>query len=250
MGNLFMCVIVLLAGLMMGRVWFLIAVGWLVGTAVQKAVTRQHCRTSDKQPDATVRSAGSRHMDRMPNPPVTSTEPDGPVPFGYKTSWLAVRCDDPERVMAALRPASRQSANWSTGLAHTNEDTMFVSPALDAWVLVVDGEASWDDPEVLERLVHTFPEVQLYASHRVSNYYRWERYLGGKLVRSCCYADGESAEDVGPLTPEEQAVMLDTLDRDAFPEEEDVLDIAAAWGVDPRFEKKTYPPSVGWLLTW
>ena len=27
---------------------------------------------------------------------------------------------------------------------------------------------------------------------------------------------------------------------------ENVMDIAAAWGVDPRFEKE-YPPSVGWL---
>ena len=30
-------------------------------------------------------------------------------------------------------------------------------------------------------------------------------------------------------------------------EEEDVLDIAAAWGIDPRFERKTYPPAAGWV---
>ena len=38
-------------------------------------------------------------------------------------------------------------------------------------------------------------------------------------------------------------------DGENDPGEEDVLNIAAAWGVDPRFEKTTYPPSAGWLCT-
>ena len=39
------------------------------------------------------------------------------------------------------------------------------------------------------------------------------------------------------------------MDRESgwFPGEEDVLDIAAAWGVDPKFQKEAYPPSVGWV---
>lgn len=36
---------------------------------------------------------------------------------------------------------------------------------------------------------------------------------------------------------------------EANPTEEDVLDLAAAWGVDPRMEAAAYPPSVGWICT-
>ena len=61
---------------------------------------------------------------------------------------------------------------------------------------------------------------------------------------------------VGPLTPEELALGFDRFPQakqaeggENVPGEEDVLNIAAAWGVDPRFEKTTYPPSAGWLCT-
>ena len=36
---------------------------------------------------------------------------------------------------------------------------------------------------------------------------------------------------------------------EANPTEEDVLDLAAAWGVDPRMEAAAYPPSAGWICT-
>ena len=68
----------------------------------------------------------------LPTPAQVSQEPDGPVPFGYKTTWMALRCDDPERVISALRPRLRQSANWTTGLAAVEaqmERRVFVSPA-------------------------------------------------------------------------------------------------------------------------
>ena len=50
----------------------------------------------------------------LPTPAEGSQEPDGPVPFGYKSTWMALRCGDPEQVIAALRPRLRQSANWTT----------------------------------------------------------------------------------------------------------------------------------------
>lgn len=176
------------------------------------------------------------------------TMPDAPLSFGYKIAWLAVKCDGPEQVITVLKPQTLRVANWETGLAHAG---VFVSPVLDGWVLVVDDGAVSDDAHgAWERLVDSFPEVQLYASHRVSDYYRWERYVCGRQVRCCCYADGEVREDIGPLTAEEQAVMLKKTTEECFPDEEDVLDIAAAWGVDPRFTKRRYLPSVGWLCTF
>lgn len=173
---------------------------------------------------------------------------DEPVPFGYKTNWLAIRCEDPEQVLEAIGLPNRVRANWATGLANAERTGVFVSPPLEGFVLVVNGEQLEDwNVGIWERLRDNFSEVQLYESHRVSSYYCWEKYENGRLIRGCCYVEDRVEEDVGPLTPEEQAVMLA---RPCFPDEESVLDIAAAWGVDPRFERTAYPPSTGWLCTW
>ena len=175
----------------------------------------------------------------LPTPAEVSQEPDGPVPFGYKSTWMALRCGDPEQVIAALRPRLRQSANWTTGLAAVEaqpEGRVFVSPVLEGWVLAVGG-----------------PQAQLFVSHRTSNCFGWELYENGQCRRRYACLDGQ-VESVGELTPQERALGFDRFPTpenadtcETLPDEEDVLDIAAAWGVDPRFEKAAYPPSAGWV---
>lgn len=72
--------------------------------------------------------------------------------------------------------------------------------------------------------------------------------MAGRCVRAYCYEDGAVTWDEGPLTPEEQALGLaDGEAAERAPGEEDVLDVAAAWGIDPRFERKIYPPASGWV---
>ena len=73
-------------------------------------------------------------------------------------------------------------------------------------------------------------------------------------VRAYRMEEDEVLWDEGDLTPEELALGFDRFPHAGrehgggqFPDEESVLDIAAAWGVDPRFQKKTYPPSVSWV---
>ena len=187
----------------------------------------------------------------LPTPAQVSQEPDGPVPFGYKTTWMALRCDDPERVISALRPRLRQSANWTTGLAAVEaqmERRVFVSPALEGWVLAVGG------PETLqEELTVQFPQAQRFMSHRTSGCFGWALYENGRCRRRYACLDGQ-VESVGELTPQERALGFDRFPTpenadtcETLPDEEDVLNIAAAWGVDPRFEKTAYPPSAGWV---
>ena len=64
--------------------------------------------------------------------------------------------------------------------------------------------------------------------------------------------------DEGPLTPEEIALGAERFptkgedcDRDDvdFPDEETVLSLAAAWGVDTSFSEKEYPPALGWVCS-
>lgn len=218
------------------------------------AAPRQE-RPKEPHFDGPVYTANYREAE---DEPILSTEPDAPVPFGYKTGWLVVRCQDPQRVLAALDALDVRLANWSTGLAAVGgpDERVFVSPVLDGWVLAVDLMELGDSRVLLERLAEEFEEVQFFATHRVTEYHAWIKYENGVLIRDYCYCGDQGAvlRDVGELTAAEQALGFTRFPRKGqeadctdFPCEEDVLDLAAAWGVDPRFEKKTYPPSVGWL---
>ena len=191
--------------------------------------------------------------------PAVSAQPDSPVPFGYKTGWLAVRCMDPQQLLLALDALDIRLAGWSGGLACAGErGQVFVSPMLDGLCLAVGLPELGDHPELLERLAEQFREVQYFSTHRVVEYHAWLKYEDGRLTRDYCYCGEQGAvlRDAGELTREESALGFGRFPRkgreavcEDFPDEEDVLNIAAAWGIDPRFEKKTYPPSVGWLCT-
>ena len=182
--------------------------------------------------------------------------PDGPVPFGYKTAWLALQCDDPRKAAGAMHCRQLTPASWETGLARCAQSGggLFFSPVLDGFVLVIGGDlfSLAHRRKALEALAAQCPRVQYFASHRVSSSCCWARYEAGRCVRAYCCEDGAVTWDEGALTPEEQALGFDVFalpDGAAgrAPGEEDVLDIAAAWGIDPRFERKDYPPAAGWV---
>ena len=189
--------------------------------------------------------------------PSVSAQPDAPVPFGYKTGWLAVKCADPQQLIAAMDGLDVQLANWESGMAAAGEKGwVFVSPRLDGCVLAVGLLLPDDDRALLDCLGREFDEVQYFASHRVPEYYAWTKYENGRLVRDYCWCGEQGAvlRDAGPLTTQEIALGFGRFPLrgretscEAYPGEEDVRNIAAAWGVDPRFENTSYGPSVGWL---
>lgn len=151
----------------------------------------------------------------VPYGDVPAAAPRGaPASFGYKCRWLALRSDDPSRVadvlgLADVRPASWQELEQTTAV--------FVTPPVDGWILVVLADGL--DPD-LAALSHRFGEAQFFGSHRVSDYYEWQRWVDGAPVRRLRYADGEADPDDGETD-------LDEID------EETVLDVARAWSVDP-----------------
>ena len=59
-----------------------------------------------------------------------------------------------------------------------------------------------------------------------------DRYAAGRTVPPC------------PPHGSDAALPLDSTPDGPVP-----VGYKAAWGIDPRFEKKTYPPSAGWLCT-
>ena len=195
-------------------------------------------------------------------PVLLSDEPDTPQPLGTEIAWLAVCCEDPERVIAAL-DIPGQRANWATGLAAARQgDGLFVSLSVDGFVLVVFRDTlpeagdlhllpseDWYDDEEWAVRVTAFDEVQSFDISDKEAYYGWEQVISGRLVRRQIrqgyrvYADEEAMME-GELMAARQGIAPP--DTGAPFTAEDVMDIAAAWGVDPRFER-TYSPSVGWL---
>ena len=94
-----------------------------------------------------------------------------------------------------------------------------------------------------------FDEVQRFDVSDRKAYYCWERALSSRLIRRQIRYGYWVYMDVGPMTEGELLAARAGIARrgtGAPFTAEDVQDIAAAWGVDPRFEKD-YLPSVGWL---
>ena len=195
-------------------------------------------------------------------PVLLSDEPDTPQPLGTEIAWLAIRCEEPERVIAALDMPGQQ-ANWATGLAAARQgDGLFVSPLVDGFVLVVFRDTlpeagdlhllpseDWYDDEEWAVRVTAFDEVQSFDISDKEAYYGWEQVISGRLVRRQIRQGYRVYADEGGMTEGEALAArqgIASRGTGAPFTAENVMDIAAAWGVDPRFEKE-YPPSVGWL---
>lgn len=196
-----------------------------------------------------------------PAPPPAPVLPDTPRPFGQKMCWLVVKSDSPDAVAEALGLEKSRPANWETGLAGAyTYNSMFVSPCLGGQVLAIgmlDPEANRD--WMLEFAGH-FPQVQFFGTHRVSEYHSWAKYENGQLTRAYFYL-GESRQvrwEEGMMTREETLLGFGGFphgedvdwDRVRIPGEEDVLTLAAAWGMDPQFRNQSYPAGLGWLCDY
>jgi len=169
------------------------------------------------------------------------------VGFGFKQAWLAVRVREPAAVAAALGLRDLGSVSWREGidLAYLTDDRLVLTPPLagarDAnWVLatgrwLLRGDSAVDIVKLSSSLD---TDVQMFATHRVVELHRWERAVGGVLVRAFCYV-GESGEVIdwrGDPDGNELAVGLPSeldAEGDVLVSESDVMRIAGAWSLDP-----------------
>lgn len=195
--------------------------------------------------------------------------PDSPVPFGYKTCWLAVRCEDTLAVAAALGLADHAPASWAHGVEVAYNGGLFITPPIDGWTLVVGAAVApgVDQPHGgwrsnMIELSGRFGEVQMFASHRVVELHGWARARSGVLDRAYCYV-GESGEvvyDEGPQTAEERELGFDFGDPECaeaadeaywerdhlFPDEGSVMALARKWSVSPvELSEQSAPPGLG-----
>ncbi len=93
----------------------------------------------------------------------------------------------------------------------------------------------------LAGLSRTFGEAQKFATHRVTEYHEWQRWVAGATTRRFAYSgvSGEVHFDEGSRGEAEEGLLsqasieADHWDAVEYPDEEVVMTIARAWSVDP-----------------
>lgn len=220
---------------------------------------RVDCTGSTAQTNAVTNSDNVGNNASPPgNASFPEAVPDKPVPFGYKNSWLCVKADSSEEVIEKMGMKNPRVSSWNDGV-YKKRCGVFVSPVLDGYVLVIGwkGDILETDPALLDELAKKFSELHFFSTHRVSDYHVWVKYVGGEMIRGYgyCGGEGEVFLNKGNVTSEETELGLTNLIPDTeadwdsyeFPDEQNVLDVAAAWGIDTLFHRKTYPESTGFL---
>ena len=183
--------------------------------------------------------------------------PDDPTPFGYKCMWFAVKTTNGEDVVKEISLKSAQRCNWRTGVAAAYEGSIFVTPSVNGWTLIVGQDLpTLDDDErrkqteaLLVKLCERFGEAQHYGTHRVVGFHAWVRSVGGKITREYAYLGerGERLHDSGNITSEEKAVGIKS-DSSFFPNESHVMKVAGKWSLDPtELSPKSGSKGIGWL---
>ena len=182
--------------------------------------------------------------------------PDEPRPIGYKASWLAIKNVTPEQVIAQLGVKNAQTANWESGMKAADNDKLFITPVMDGYVIIAGVDYLTEKQEKVTELAKGFEEVLFFGTHRVVELNVWAKYVKGEMLR-WYYFLGESGEVIseGELTPEELKLGFDSLisseeddwETVDFPDEESVMAISKAWGVDPWFEGHQGEVSTGYV---
>jgi hypothetical protein len=124
------------------------------------------------------------------------------VGFGYKTGWLAFAGAGPGQIVAALGGRILGPRGWTAGVdrAYGEPDAALITPTVPragdpGWILVA---GRWiaehaDGLDIAALSAELGGQVQLFVTHRVVELHRWERAVGGELVRSFEYV-GERSE--------------------------------------------------------
>lgn len=199
------------------------------------------------------------------------SEADQPIGFGRKNLWIAIQSSDARSLADALQLNDLRVSNWNSGFRAAYaypSNYVFVTPPLGGWVLAVGpGIPDPGDPAALPRwrtlmsqLSSRFGEAQFFATHRVSSYSAWARYLAGSERRLFAYCD-ELIYNLGETFPDEAELIAHLYDASSpaaqeegywdredlqIPQEDDVLRMARAWSLDPcELESLSLPVSVG-----
>ena len=185
---------------------------------------------------------------------------DLPVPFGPKMAWLALQTTDAEAVGTALGLQEAKTATWSEGIDAASQSSVFVTPPLGDWTLVVSTALFPPVPTetfikpLLERLSRQFGDAQYFCTHWEIELHVWARARKGRLVRgygwlgqktSTLWDEGEPTReerDLGLRSLESQCPVAEgTVNKNSnLPDERRVMQLASLWSVNPTTLDKNF----------
>ena len=150
----------------------------------------------------------NRGLDQLTN--LTSAR-NRVLPYPLPTRWIAIRSSNTSflREFFGLRTA----VPWSGALSRARERTLFLSPPVNGWTLLIG--AAIPDPaqdidavfRVLHRVSKEIGEVQFFGLDRVLNFHAWARFRNGRAVRAYACA-GEVLWNEGWVTLEERLLGI------------------------------------------
>jgi hypothetical protein len=199
--------------------------------------------------------------------------PDRPVPFGTATAWLAIRTIDTIRVLEALDLSEPVRASWKGGMAATYagataDSHVFVTPPVIGWTFVIGltlpqpASAAYHDRagQLLAALAGEFPDVQYFFAFSPLDLFGWARWKDGRMLRAFAMGGEGVLWNWGRPTPEEKAagLRLPPPVKDGrnvvwhesytYPTEEQVVQLAAEWSLDPTtIDKRDAVAALGYL---
>jgi len=190
--------------------------------------------------------------------PKTKLAREHAVSFGYKCAWLAVKAP-PAAVLKALVGEPRR-AGWQAGVAAAYEGSVFVTPAVAEWTLVVStalfDEANSDVVAYVARVAKAVNcPTQLFATDRVIGLSAFVSVdATGNVVRAYCHDGNETVVNEGKPTAGEKKLgfafgSVDDVDEEAIPDEEAIMAIAGTWSLDPQTLFQLPAGGEGWLTT-
>jgi len=175
---------------------------------------------------------------------------DIPLPFGPGVAWLALDTKDTTAVVAALGLRAAQVAPWAEGIPAAHQSSVFVTPPVGDWTLVVSAtlfpphdRTSEFVKSFLERLSQQFRDAQYFCTQKATGLHIWGRARKGRLIRGYGWLGKESITlwNEGALTREERVLGLKlpggqgSAENQVLPPEEgDVLQLANYWSIDPN----------------
>lgn len=179
--------------------------------------------------------------------------PDKPEAFGYKMVWFAVKSNDKKRIAELLKLKGIQETNWKTGIKNAYNYSVFVSPTIEKWTLVVgldlpkgDSLESVEEIKmILIELSKELGEAQFFGTHRVVGFNCWMKAINGEIKRIYSFL-GESGENIvvfgEPTDIEKKYDLINTISNDDpnfeeegidYPDEGLTMEIAENWSVNP-----------------
>jgi hypothetical protein len=203
---------------------------------------RQH-RFSDSESEA---ESGGNHD---AYPPDRSGFASSSALFERPSRWLAIRCNNPAAVQAALNLHHPVPCSWEEGLVESREDKLFVAPPVSGWVLVVGSGLPEPAEDVdfcyrfLRDLSRKLGNVQFYSVNRVLSHHAWALLEGGEVYRAYAWA-GETLWNEGFVTAAEKELEMVCFEygsqagsmssREAISADTEKINrLAARWSLDP-----------------